>query len=72
MFGNKVAHVFTIEFQKRGLPHMQALLFLKSPDKIRTCAQVDNLVCAEFPDPKDDPMLFETSKCCMVHGPCGA
>ncbi|XP_028081957.1 uncharacterized protein LOC114283346 [Camellia sinensis] len=72
VFGNKVAHVFTIEFQKRGLPHMHALLFLKGPDKIRTCAQVDKLVCAEFSDPKDEPMLFETIKCCMVHGPCGA
>ncbi|KAG5561407.1 hypothetical protein RHGRI_004441 [Rhododendron griersonianum] len=72
VFGKKVAHVFTIEFQKRGLPHMHALLFLKGPDKIRTCAQVDKLVCAEFPDPKDDPELFETVKCCMVHGPCGA
>ncbi|XP_028114888.1 uncharacterized protein LOC114312792 [Camellia sinensis] len=51
---------------------MHALLFLKGPDKIRTCAQVDKLVCAEFPDPKDDPTLFETVKCCMVHGPCGA
>ncbi|XP_028054831.1 uncharacterized protein LOC114259043 [Camellia sinensis] len=72
VFGNKVAHVFTIEFQKRGLLHMHALLFLKGLDKIRTCAQVNKLVCAEFPDPKDDPMLFETVKCCMVHGPCGA
>ncbi|XP_052200448.1 uncharacterized protein LOC127806909 isoform X1 [Diospyros lotus] len=72
VFGNKVAHVFTIEFKKRGLPHMHALLFLKGLDKIRTCAQVDKLVSAEFPDPKDDPMLFETIKCCMVHGPCGA
>ncbi|XP_028071847.1 uncharacterized protein LOC114274174 [Camellia sinensis] len=72
VFGNKVAHVFTIEFQKQGLRHMHALLFLKGPDKIQTCAQVDKLVCAEFPDPKDDPMLFETIKCCMVHGSCGA
>ncbi|GMP28900.1 hypothetical protein CsSME_00004249 [Camellia sinensis var. sinensis] len=54
------------------LPHMHALLFLKGLDKIRTCAQVDKLVCAEFPDPKDEPMLFETIKCCMVHGPYGA
>ncbi|XP_028065845.1 uncharacterized protein LOC114268809 [Camellia sinensis] len=72
VFGNKVVHVFTIEFQKRGLPHMHALLFPKGPDKIRICAQVDKLVCAEFLDPKDEPMLFETIKCCMVHGPCGA
>ncbi|XP_028116876.1 uncharacterized protein LOC114314600 [Camellia sinensis] len=72
VFSNKVAHVFTIEFQKRGLPHVHALLFLKGPDKIRTCAKVDKLVCVEFSDPKDDPTLFETVKCCMVHGPCGA
>ncbi|KAG5529311.1 hypothetical protein RHGRI_029871 [Rhododendron griersonianum] len=72
VFGDKVAHVYTIEFQKRGLPHMHALFFLKGPDKIRTCAQVDNLVCAEFPNPSDDPALFETVKCCMVHGSCSA
>ena len=72
VFGNKVAHVFTIEFQKRGLPHMHSLLLLICPDNNRTCAQVDKLVCAEYPDPKDDLMLFETVKCYMVHGPCGA
>ncbi|KAG5565923.1 hypothetical protein RHGRI_001745 [Rhododendron griersonianum] len=72
VFGQKVAHVYTIEFQKRGLPHMHVLFFLKGGDKIRTCAQVDQLVCAEFPNPEDDPELFETVKSCMVHGPCGA
>lgn len=72
VFRTKVAHVFTIEFQKRGLPHMRALLFFEGSDKIRTCAQVDKLICAEFPNPKDEPTLFKTVKCCMVHGPCGA
>ncbi|KAG5539463.1 hypothetical protein RHGRI_019865 [Rhododendron griersonianum] len=71
VFGQKVAHVYTIEFQKRGLPHMHVLFFLIGRDKIRTCAQVDKLVCAEFPNPEDDPELFETVKSCMVHGPCG-
>ena len=27
VFGEKVAHVFTIEFQKHGLPHMHLLYF---------------------------------------------
>ncbi|KAG5536880.1 hypothetical protein RHGRI_024347 [Rhododendron griersonianum] len=31
------------------------------PDRIRTCAQVDNLVCAEFPNPSDDPALSKPS-----------
>lgn len=69
IFGKKVAHVFTIEFQKRGLPHMHALLFLDSQSKIKTCAQVDNVVSAEFPDPTNDPTLFQTILSCMVHGP---
>ncbi|KAG5536765.1 hypothetical protein RHGRI_024259 [Rhododendron griersonianum] len=34
--------------------------------------QVDKVVCAEFPDPVEDPSLFDTVKGCMVHGPCGA
>ena len=72
VFGKKVAHVLTIEFQKRGLPHMHALFFLHGPDKIHTCNQVDKIVCAEFPDPNEDPLLFDTVMKCMVHGPCGA
>ncbi|XP_057465712.1 uncharacterized protein LOC130755327 [Actinidia eriantha] len=72
VFGRKVAHVYTIEFQKRGLPHMHALFFLEGADKIQTCAQVDMVVSAEFPSPEDDPILFETVKSVMVHGPCGA
>lgn len=72
VFGTKVAHVFTIEFQKRGLPHMHLLLFLAARDKIRTCAQVDKIVCAEIPDERDDPMLHETVLSCMIHGPCGS
>ena len=72
VFGTKVAHVFTIEFQKRGLPHMHLLLFLQGPDKIKTCAQVNKVVCAEFPDAIEDPALYETVRKCMIHGPCGA
>ncbi|KAF6157515.1 hypothetical protein GIB67_004453 [Kingdonia uniflora] len=34
VFGTCVAHVWTIEFQKRGLPHMHALFFLSREDKI--------------------------------------
>ncbi|PIA60482.1 hypothetical protein AQUCO_00300169v1 [Aquilegia coerulea] len=71
LFGRVVAKVYTIEFQKRGLPHMHVLLFLHPEDKIRTTDQVDRIVSAEFPDPIKHPALFETIKKCMVHGPCG-
>jgi len=35
IFGKAVAYyVYTIEFQKRGLPHMHILIFLQPGDKI--------------------------------------
>ncbi|TFK83719.1 hypothetical protein K466DRAFT_455289, partial [Polyporus arcularius HHB13444] len=34
-FGGLAADVYTIEFQKRGLPHMHLLIFLRDTDKIR-------------------------------------
>ena len=46
IFGRAVAMVHTIEFQKRGLPHMHLLLFLHPEDKIRNAADVDSVVSA--------------------------
>ncbi|XP_026428881.1 uncharacterized protein LOC113324805 [Papaver somniferum] len=71
VFGKVVGHVHTIEFQKHGLPHMHLLIFLVKSDKIRTVDQVNKFVSAEFPDEKKDPLLFNTIRKCMVHGPCG-
>ncbi|RDX46067.1 hypothetical protein OH76DRAFT_1330930, partial [Lentinus brumalis] len=34
-FGELAADVYTIEFQKRGLPHMHLLIFLREPYKIK-------------------------------------
>ena len=33
-FGIPVAHIHTIEFQKRGLPHIHLLIFLQPQDRI--------------------------------------
>ncbi|XP_058219104.1 uncharacterized protein LOC131329751 [Rhododendron vialii] len=62
VFGKIVGYVYTIEYQKRELPHMHLLLFLQGPDKIHTCAQVGKVVCAELSDPIEDPSLFDTIK----------
>jgi len=70
IFGKAVAYVYTIEFQKRGLPHMHILIFLQSGDKIHTPDQVDSAVWAHWPDPQSQPLLFETVKRCMIHT-CG-
>jgi hypothetical protein len=71
VFGRAVAHVYAIEFQKRGLPHMHLLLFLEAGQKILTPEDIDSCIWARWPDPDTQPMLFETVKKCMVHGPCG-
>lgn len=72
IFGITVAYVYTIEFQKRGLPHMHILIFLKDRHKLLTPEAIDSCISAQWPDPAAHPLLFETVQTCMVHGPCGA
>jgi hypothetical protein len=39
IFGNALGHVFTIEYQKRGLPHMHCIIFLHPDSKLRTLSR---------------------------------
>jgi len=71
VMGRTVARVWTIEFQKRGLPHMHMIIFLHPDHKLRTPEEVDSLLSAEFPDEETQPELFELVKSVMVHTPCG-
>ena len=72
VFGQAVAYVYTIEFQKRGLPHMHLLIFLEQGSKMLTPEDIDTAISARWPDPETEPKLFDMVKKCMVHGPCGA
>ena len=67
VFGQAVAYVYTIKFQKRGLPHMHILIFLKEPHKLLTPNNIDSCISATWPDPETQPLLFEMVKRCMVH-----
>ena len=71
IFGHTHARVHSIEFQKRGLPHMHLLLSLFPRDRPSTPAEVDTVIRASWPDPQQEPVLFDIVKRCMVHGPCG-
>ena len=71
LFGKTAAMVHTIEFQKRGLPHMHLLIFLDPADKIRNADDVDSIVSAQIPDPVANPVLYNIITQSMVHGPCG-
>nr|GEZ28105.1 DNA helicase [Tanacetum cinerariifolium] len=46
--------LYTIEFQKRGLPHCHSLLWISSSFKIREDSDVDKYILAELPDPIAD------------------
>ncbi|XP_015161034.1 uncharacterized protein [Solanum tuberosum] len=50
-FGKIAAFMYTIEFQKCGLPHAHFLIILADNYKLLTPEAYDQLVCAEIPDP---------------------
>ena len=81
IFGETVAHLATIEFQKRGLPHAHILLIVAPKDRLTTPDEVDSVICAELPpdpatadtDEEREQMtrLQEIVTTNMIHGPCG-
>ncbi|XP_049350419.1 uncharacterized protein LOC125815062 [Solanum verrucosum] len=71
IFGPTAAHVFVVEFQKRGLPHIHILLILKQGHKITSADQYDRYISAELPAKDKQPELHELVIKHMIHGPCG-
>lgn len=70
-FGVDTGFMYTMEWQKRGLPHAHILIFLRKEDAIRSTEDIDKVVSAEFPDPITQPLLYNLVSTHMVHGPCG-
>lgn len=58
--------MYTIEWQKGGLPHSHNLIWVH--EKIHP-NQTDQIIRAEFPNPEEDPELYYIN---MIHGPCGS
>ncbi|XP_022027109.2 uncharacterized protein LOC110928403 [Helianthus annuus] len=71
LFGKVAAVVYTIEFQKRGLPHAHLCLFLENESKLPTVDHVDPFITAEIPNEEEDAELYALVKDYMIHGPCG-
>ena len=69
IFGDTQCFMYSIEWQKRGLPHMHLLLWLK--EKLRS-NQIDDIISAELPDPNTDKQLHTTIVNNMMHGPYGS
>ena len=73
IFGRAIARTWTIEYQKRGLPHMHLLLWLENRHFYLYPETIDQIISAELPavDWNNDPELVELVKSLMVHNPCG-
>ncbi|XP_021986828.1 uncharacterized protein LOC110883349 [Helianthus annuus] len=65
------ADLYTIEFQKRGLPHCHLLLWVDEAHKIKDASQLDEYISTEIPDPINEPTLYKIVTDSMMHGPCG-
>lgn len=70
IFGKAIAYVYTVEYQKRGLPHIHLIVFLDQSCRLTTPQRIDSLISSELPDPVHEPVLFELVKTHMIHGPC--
>jgi hypothetical protein len=68
VFGVTTCWLYTIEWQKRGLPHAHILIWLK--EKIKP-NELDKIISAEIPNCKEDALLHDIVMKNMIHGPCG-
>jgi len=71
--GEFYGYVWTIEYQKRGLPHMHLLLFLNTDDQFLTPENINRIISAELPEPVSEctQELRNIITSYMIYGPCG-
>ncbi|KAL3846228.1 hypothetical protein ACJIZ3_003631 [Penstemon smallii] len=70
LFGQVAAYVYTVEYQKRGLPHAHWIIILDIRHKIVSPTIYDEIISAELPD-TSHPFLRAYVVKHMMHGPCG-
>ncbi|KAE9528620.1 hypothetical protein AGLY_012195, partial [Aphis glycines] len=59
LFGDVRCYMYSVEWQKRGLPHVHILLWLQNRISSNI---IDNVISAEIPDPEQDPLLYDIVK----------
>ncbi|CAH9061527.1 unnamed protein product, partial [Cuscuta europaea] len=58
VFASVKAVIYTVEFQKRGLPHTHILLWLACEDKLPTPTDIDRVISVEILDKVEDPRYY--------------
>ena len=66
---NSPTVLYTVEFQKRGLPHCHLLLWLKEGSRIHRNEDIDRYISAELPNPATNPEAHRVVQnlCYMDH-----
>ncbi|XP_019197738.1 PREDICTED: uncharacterized protein LOC109191567 [Ipomoea nil] len=62
--------IYTVEFQKRGLPHAHILLFIDRVDVITFSNDIDSIISAEIPSKDNDLEYYTVVGEFMIHDPC--
>ena len=70
ILGKCLSIVGVVEFQKRGLPHIHILIITQKSPAQSTTEELDKIICAEIPDQRKLPQLFEKVAKFNLHGPC--
>nr|GEW79514.1 DNA helicase [Tanacetum cinerariifolium] len=70
-FGRIIAIVYTVEFQKRGLPHCHTLIWVHENSLIQSQEDIDNYISVELPSQQLDPEGHMIVTEFVIHGPCG-
>jgi hypothetical protein len=65
------AVLYTVEFQKRGLPHIHCLVWLADSNPEFSASAIDAFISAEIPDRDANPLGYALVEEFMIHGPCG-
>ncbi|XP_026467790.1 uncharacterized protein LOC113371378 [Ctenocephalides felis] len=68
VYGQVRCWMYSVEWQKRGLPHAHILVWLI--DKMRP-EDIDSVISAEIPNKNVDPNLHAIITKHIIHGPCG-
>ncbi|XP_019178998.1 PREDICTED: uncharacterized protein LOC109174197 [Ipomoea nil] len=71
LFGSVAGVIYTIEFQKRGLPHAHILLFLDTKQEVGQVGTLEKIISAEIPDENTYAEYYKAVEEFMMHGPCG-
>ncbi|XP_074328068.1 uncharacterized protein LOC141665980 [Apium graveolens] len=66
-----VVAVYTIEFQKCGLPHAYIVLWLAEGDKLVFTEDIDHIISAKLPDKENDHVGYQVVSQFIMHDPYG-